>query len=309
MNPTPPSDPPPYSVNGEGLPSWLVKQEFVQLMERRAQAGINPRDPAVHQAAVRDAMANAAERLLLMRHAEESLPVADSRDSKRWRSEWLASRGGLAGALKEFGLARTQGELLERIIRMEEAYHRLTQHFLALAPEPGEPEIAACHAAHAERFVLPGHAEFRQVFRVNEGDPLDELTLLLHARDSLRKGVPLAQVATAFGNPRPPDPEKVYAVSSGPIDPEWQRVVDAVFALEPGAVSDVVETARGRHVLQAVRVQPGVRPALGEIRDIVAMACKQEWVETELGRLADSLVATADIRGFTVPSPAQTPAL
>ena len=66
----------------------------------------------------------------------------------------------------------------------------------------------------------------------------------------------------------------------------------------------MVETALGRHVLQGVRIVPEVRPPLEEIRDIVVLACKHEWVEAELVRLEDGLIASAEIRGFTFPESA-----
>jgi len=74
-----------------------------------------------------------------------------------------------------------------------------------------------------------------------------------------------------------------------------QEFSDAAFALEPGSISEIVETKYGLHIIKVEEVQEASTQALDEVRDEVALDLAQEKQAPELARAhASKMVAILD---------------
>lgn len=171
-----------------------------------------------------------------------------------------------------------------------------------------EEAVAEYYEARALDFMAPELRKLRQIFL--KGPESNEQAQALHER--LQEGEDFAELAQAHSQ------DELSRSRGGQIG--WVAEEDLpedlaalVFSLEPGKVSEPIETERGVYLLEVQELEPARLQPLEEVRDQVAEQARRADLEgryavaaEELGLLAyenpESLAAAAEQLGMEIQS-------
>lgn len=136
-------------------------------------------------------------------------------------------------------------------------------------------EVLAWYEDHAERYQRPDQVHLRQILVAERSEAEG-------AKAALHRGEDFEQVAAQFSQgPMSDLGGDQGRLSRGDLPPDF---VDTIFALEPGAVSDIVEADYGFHIFQVMAFHPA---------EFVPFEAVEEEIRRELWRQkADQLLNT-----------------
>jgi len=128
----------------------------------------------------------------------------------------------------------------------EARLRRAVLHFSASVTEPDAEAIRAYYEAHADEFQTPEqvHASHIVKHAKEGGTGTDAYRELLNARAAIQRGEPFAEVAGRVSD----CPDRGGDLGTFGRGQMVEAFDDVVFALEPGQVSDVFQTAFGHHI-------------------------------------------------------------
>lgn len=164
----------------------------------------------------------------------------------------------------------------------------LLQDGLALAP-PGEAELRAFFAAHAERYREPARISFEQVFLGSGAEA--QMWQTAAARPAV---VDVADPA-ALGQPSILPPALDDATTEGIDRVFGEGFADGIAALAPGRWQGPVESAFGLHLVRLVAIIPGRPAAFEAVRDRVEADFAEERARRAEGALMSRLRARYEI--------------
>jgi peptidyl-prolyl cis-trans isomerase D len=150
-------------------------------------------------------------------------------------------------------------------------------------------DVEASYNANIEQYSTPEQIRASHILLKTEG--ADAAEVRKKAEDLLaraRGGADFAALATEFSQDEGSQPRggDLDYFSRGRMVPEFEQ---AAFALEPGAISDIVQTQFGLHVIMLTDKRPAnVRP-LDEVREQIAEQLKWERAQRQAQQTADRL--------------------
>ncbi len=179
----------------------------------------------------------------------------------------LASLGDVAQLLNQAGLQQTSlAAAIDAELRAAAVLERLTAAVL-----PTEQEVRQWYAEHPEQFVVPERREVYQILiTVNELYPENRREVVCRRMDELfleAKRAPerFGQLALSHSEcPSAVEAGRLGVVPPGHLYPELDRLL---FSLESGAVSPVVESPLGFHLLRCGQIEPTRRLAWDEVKE------------------------------------------
>ena len=160
---------------------------------------------------------------------------------------------------------------------------------------PEDDEIAAFYADNAEYFARPARVHVRRVFVALGAEPAAARERARAAAAALRSGEAFDAVRERLGD------GVVAPVPDAPLPPTKLReylgpsALEAALALEPGAVSEPIETPQGLHVLQLVDQTAAAAQPLAEIRAQVVSEMKRREGDRRLRERLAELRDDADV--------------
>jgi peptidyl-prolyl cis-trans isomerase C len=159
-------------------------------------------------------------------------------------------------------------------------------------PEPSEAELREYYTKNAKDLGGERLKVANILIRVPEGSKLQQLVARRARAEELRRRV---QEGGDFAALARKHSEDTATKDRGGVMEPFGRgeimkpVEEAAFALQPGEVSDVVETQYGYHILKLLEKIPGEPPQFEEIKDRLrphlATARRQEHVQSLVNRL------------------------
>ena len=294
-------DAPVARVNGEEVPRWLVIQEVRTLLTRWLNAGHEQPTPEDWKSMQADALENAIEHVLLLQQARVLMPRVPDRDARRRLQRLAEATGGMEEHARAYGRAPDSPWLLSHAsnqLRLE----RLFAHLTAAVPEP---DAAAVEAQFQSRpHLAPERAEVSAIIVEvpPEADKQMAYTTLLNARSRLAAGASFEEFAARLNTH--PDLRRNRG-DLGVLDNDGTPVAEAVFALQPGGVSDVIEVAGAYYLFRMRSLTPARPMTYEECAPAIREALWDQAKNEEIGRKVDEWRDAAEIEKLPEPEPPQ----
>lgn len=221
---------------------------------------------------------NLIERELLYQEAT----AKDIRISPRWVDrEWGEIQTHLGGKteMKAFMAHSgfTRGQMKERI-RKGLIVHRLLKRKVFRSIRVSEAEMQAFYNRHPEFFKRDEQIRARHLLIAvpdwdDEAGREQALSRILALEKQIREGMPLG--ALALENSDCPSNSRGGDLGYFTRNQMIQAFSDAAFALQPGEVSQVVETRFGYHLIELIDRQPPSQMAYKNVRDNIELALRR----------------------------------
>ena len=160
-----------------------------------------------------------------------------------------------------------------------------------------DDDISTFYNEHPEYFTEPEQVRARHIlitFGEESARTKDEaLSLAETLRKDLEAGADFAELASLHSDcPSSENGGDLGPFGRGQMVPEFE---DAVFALEPGVISDVVETAFGFHIIEVTDKTDAALVALESVTEMIESYLKQEMTMSRVAELLADLRETGEV--------------
>ncbi len=164
--------------------------------------------------------------------------------------------------------------------RVEEYFRALFKRTYPQIPV-NEAAIRAYYEENLSDYVVKGEFSMRQIFLNtidNPGKEKEKEELAKKILSDLKKGTSFTQLALQYSDNEVKD-EIIGPIDCGEINPVIEK---AIMALEPGQISDIIQTKSGYHIFRAEKVVHPTTKTLEQVRDsIVAILQEEQYPEYE----------------------------
>ncbi len=289
------------SVNGQIIPEEAIKYELSRLVQFYSQHMsadlIKQQMPALQKRARQQA---AGARLLMDEAERLDIQVPPNLVDEKLQAivENSGGREPFEALLKKQGL--TEESLRQSVIRGLRV-DLLVAQVTAEAPEPTEEELRAHYEAHMHEYVAPGRVQAQHILITpaseKEADRATARSNVESLRQKLMDGSDFADLAAAHSDC--PSGRRTGGslgwFSKGMMVPAFD---EAVFALEVGDISDVVETDFGFHLIKKLGEDAGGQADFADVADKVHDFLRHVRRGEILSDHVKELTDKADIQGL-----------
>ncbi len=262
----------PITVNGEVIPDQAVQYELDRLV--RFYSEHMPPDKVREQIdALRDRARDQAIGAKLLMNEAQRLDIRVSKDDIDERvgemKENCGGEDGFAKQLTDQGLTEEMvHEGVERGRRMDLLVEKIT----AESGEPTEAEIEAHFEGHKEEYTRADRAQAQHILvsaaTDSDADKAAARSRVEELRAQIEDGADFSELAAAHSEC--PSGQRAGGslgwFSRGMMVPEFD---DAVFDMEVGALSEVLETQFGYHIIKKLGHEGGGPASLDDAHDQV----------------------------------------
>lgn len=300
------------SVNGEVIPESAVQFELDRLVrfysDHMPPEEIRAQLPALRARARRQAV---GAKLLIMEAERLDLVVPEADITRRFQALVQQSGGpeGFQRLLQKQGLSEGQvRQSIERGRRVDLLIAKIGGD----VPEPTEQQIQAHFLEHREEYRRPERANASHILvRVEKDAPAADRAAARQRTEAilerLRDGADFAAEAAAHSD----CPSGKQAGGSlgwfgrGMMVPEFDR---AVFSMAVGALSEIIESPFGFHIIHKAGQEAGGAAEFDDVRERVRDFLRHAWRGAAIAEYVEELRAKADVKGDEDASAAEGPA-
>ena len=199
-------------------------------------------------------------------------------------SEYSESNLGLTMAEKKINFSRWKDALKRRLV-LQKLITTVVDPLLVI----GDEEIKEYYEKNRKDFHWPERVRALQIV-VND----EEQALLI--RQQLGKNADFSEMAIKHSvKPEASSGGDLGYFSRGMKPPV---IEDAVFALKPGQMSEVVKSTYGWHIFKLVKVKKSITLTLKEAKDSIFKILKEQKREEEFGNWLSALKKKSDIKVY-----------
>lgn len=289
-------------VNGVAISSQVFKAEVQSILERIAEGGQQPTQNQIAEA-TRAVFDKFVEAELLYQASQRQGVVVDAAavDSemetvkKQFRNE------------KEFQTALQQWGISENIFKQELTRNMTVQRFLEEEfinkTTVSDQESRDYYDANREKFIKPAQARASHIlFKIDQETTEKmkdtQMARLVTLREKLVNGADFAELAKEFSDcPSSGQGGDLGYFGRGQMIKPFE---DAVFAMQAGDLSNIVETAFGYHLIKVVERQDEILLEYGDVKEHIANLLKGQILQQNIRNYVASLKEQATIKSFLV---------
>jgi len=255
----------PILVNGVEVAQATIDEEERELRLRYEEAGEEKSDEDI----LEDATQNAIERVLLRQEALKTIDRIPRNEIDKAFNKVLREHGGRKAFYERYPLTEED----EENVREDLANRIRVERFIA---QVTDDIPAAVHAGH--------------IMLATKTGPADQLMLaLLNLRATILEQDNFAEIARRHAGD---DSWDLGWITRGMILPAFE---EAVFALQPGEISDVVKTSSGLHIATVIERRDAKPVSLASARKDIRERLWNQAKNDVVGELVDKLRETAEI--------------
>lgn len=285
-------------VNGTTITQKALTFETQRMIEQMARQGQVPNEEIMPK--VREDVLNRMieEELLYQDSQAKEIKVPDARVT-----EELASIKQRFPSEKEYqealaGIDMSEADLTRKIKRGM-AIEQLIKKHVIQGVNVSDAESRAFYDQNANMFQKPEQIQARHILIKMEGDVTEEQkaqarTKIEMVRKKALDGEDFAALASEYSEgPSSAKGGDLGYFSRGQMVKPFD---DAAFALEPGKISEIVETQFGFHIIEVTDRQPASVVSYETAQAQIVERLKQEKSRREIRQYIDALLAKADIK-------------
>lgn len=281
---TPPPD--PILVNGTEVAQGTIDEEERELRRRYQEAGEEKSDEDI----LEDATQNAIERVLLRQEALKTVGRIPRNEIDKAFNKVLREHGGRKAFYQRYPLTEEDEEKVREDLANRIRVERFIAQITADIAAPDEEEIAAFYEKNEAFFVEPEAVHAGHIMLATKTGPADQLMLaLLNLRATILEQDNFAEIARRHAGDESWD---LGWITRGMILPAFE---EAVFALQPGEISDVFKTSSGLHIATAIERRDAKPVSLASARKDIRERLWNQTKNDRVGTLVDQLRETAEI--------------
>jgi nitrogen fixation protein NifM len=260
----------PIRVNGQEIPEAAVRYELERLIKFYSQHMGADQIREQMDTLKKKAREQAIGAKLLIDEAERlDLEVPESEVDKHYR-QMVETVGGQEKFRAIMVRQRLSEEGLKAGIRRGRRVDKLIEKITAGVPEPTEEQMERHFKEHAAEYSKPDRAQAQHILvKVDEDRDAERAAAqekLREIRKSVRAGADFAGQAAAHSEC--PSGQKTGGslgwFSRGMLVPELD---EAIFSMEVGALSDVIETPLGWHLVYKIGHETGGPASYDDVRE------------------------------------------
>ena len=281
-------------VNGSEIYSWELALLLPQILSETAAQGLDPKGDVLIRSVLERAIDS---RLLAQEAVRRGIEPNTARINEKMAkmAEGTGGRADLEAELIKSGITYSQllstvrqADLVQTLVETEVAANLVT-------PE----EISAYYNENLARFKNQDKIHTRHILFVTKpGDDsarkqaAREKAVAAHARAVAGEDFAALAIELSDG----PNASKGGDLGFTARGQMVEAFDEAVWALEPGEISDVVESDLGYHVIKVEEISIGSTVPLDEARLVVEDLLRQQRIGGVISGLVTELMKTADIR-------------
>jgi parvulin-like peptidyl-prolyl isomerase len=289
------------SVNGQEIPAVRVKMFAEGILAK------NPLTAKEEKARTyRRVVEQFVNRELLFQEALARKLTADTKAVEAAENQARAKYKTEKEWIDHLGAEGMDVEYYRAELRMQLTVNAIAQQELAKIPPVVDADLQKYYEEHPEQFTRANRVRVAQILvRTSEDLPVEARKgLRIKAESLVAKarvpGADFAQLAKEFSDERISAPKGgvLDVFGKGEMPPELAPFEQAAMALEPGGVSDVVETKAGFHVIKMLEQLGDEKAPLDPLKDSLRHYLLQSRHTEAMNALVQSLRAKAKIETF-----------
>ena len=288
-------------VNGQLIAEEVILAELKRLMQFYSEH--LPREELGRQmdALLKKAREQAIGAKLLMDEAQRLKLEVSAAEIDGRIQQMVRQSGGQAKFKALLDKQKLTMERLRRSIFNGRRIDLLIGRITAGIADPTDDEVRAYYQQHPAEFVAPERAQARHILAkpasASEQDKAASLSKLQELRRKISEGAEFADLAAAHSDC--PSGRQAGGslgwITRGITLPEFDHVL---FQMEVGAISDVVQTPLGYHLIQKVAQEPGEQARFEDvverIRDLLKHNARGAAISHHVAELRKKAVIEDD---------------
>jgi peptidyl-prolyl cis-trans isomerase C len=285
--------PQPIMVNGEPVTEQVINQEISVLRERYSR-NMLPEEFAQKEAQIEDdARENAVERMLLIQAAIKQFPRASKSEVTSRLNKMKREAGGPQAFYQRYGLTSADDERIRKDIAIDIRYDQFLDEITRDVPAPAEEECREFYDKNEKVFTEPERVQASHIL-LRQGSGMDTAsvyTRLLNLKKQLEAGADFNAIAEQLSSEPGESGDLGWFVRGQMVMP----FEEAAFSMQPGEISDIVQTDFGYHLIKLFDRKPEQLRPFKEAQKEISEHLWHDKKNNRIGETVDQLKNEAKI--------------